>query len=96
MYLQQQPIPGYWYSNLSGQLIQVRAMLYVSGKRNCIVLEDIYGSRFAFSCGGAAAGRARLIAQHWGCFTRLFHSFVSRIKSSSSSQLVAALINPSS
>ena len=45
MYLQQQPIPGYWYSNLSGQLIQVRAILYVLGKRNCIVLEDIYGKR---------------------------------------------------
>lgn len=50
MYLQQQPIPGYWYSNLSGQLIQVRAMLYVSGKRNCIVLEDIYGKRDYVSC----------------------------------------------
>lgn len=45
MFLQQRPIPGYWYSNLSGQLIQVRAILYTSGKRSHIVLEDIHGKR---------------------------------------------------
>ncbi|MGD2137495.1 MAG: hypothetical protein PVJ66_01675 [Gammaproteobacteria bacterium] len=45
MYLQQKPIPGYWYSNLSGQLIQVRALVYSSGKRSRIVLEDISGKR---------------------------------------------------
>jgi hypothetical protein len=45
MFLQQRPIPGYWYSNLSGQLIQVRAILYISGKRTRIVLEDIHGKR---------------------------------------------------
>jgi hypothetical protein len=45
MYLQQQPIPGYWYSNLSGQLIQVRALVYLSGKRSRVVLEDISGKR---------------------------------------------------
>ena len=28
MFLQQKPIPGYWYSNFSGQLIQVRAIVY--------------------------------------------------------------------
>ncbi len=41
MLLQQKPIPGYWYSNFSGQLIQVRAIVYLAGKRRRIVLEDI-------------------------------------------------------
>jgi hypothetical protein len=45
MFLQQRAIPGYWYSNLSGQLLQVRAILYISGKRRRIVLEDIRGKR---------------------------------------------------
>ncbi len=45
MLLQQQPIPGYWYSNFSGQLIQVRAIVYLAGKRRRIVLEDISGKR---------------------------------------------------
>jgi hypothetical protein len=45
MYLQQRPIPGYWYSNLSGQLLQVRAMVYACGERRSIVLEDIHGKR---------------------------------------------------
>lgn len=45
MFLQQRAIPGYWYSNISGQLIQVRAILYISGKRRHIVLEDIHGKR---------------------------------------------------
>ncbi len=45
MFLQQQPMPGYWYSNFSGQLIQVRAMLYISGKCQRILLEDIRGKR---------------------------------------------------
>ena len=45
MYLQQKPIPGYWYSNLSGQLLQVRAMVYADGERRSIVLEDIHGKR---------------------------------------------------
>ena len=45
MYLQQRPIPGYWYSNLSGQLLQVRALVYSAGRRRSIVLEDIQGKR---------------------------------------------------
>jgi hypothetical protein len=45
MLLQQKPIPGYWYSNFSGQLIQVRAIVYLSGQRRRIVLEDISGKR---------------------------------------------------
>jgi len=45
VFLQQKPIPGYWYSNFSGQLIQVRAIVYLAGKRSRIVLEDISGKR---------------------------------------------------
>jgi hypothetical protein len=45
MFLQQQPMPGYWYSNYSGQLMQVRAILFISGKCRRIVLEDIRGKR---------------------------------------------------
>jgi len=45
MFLQQKPIPGYWYSNFSGQLIQVRALVFVRGKRNRIIIEDINGKR---------------------------------------------------
>ena len=45
MLLQQKPIPGYWYSNFSGQLIQVRAIVYLAGQRRRIVLEDISGKR---------------------------------------------------
>jgi hypothetical protein len=44
MYLQQKPIPGYWYSNLSGKLIQVRALVY-SGRYRSVVIEDINGQR---------------------------------------------------
>jgi len=45
MFLQQKPIPGYWYSNLAGQLIQVRAIVFSSGRRSRIILEDISGKR---------------------------------------------------
>jgi hypothetical protein len=45
MFLQQKPIPGYWYSNLAGQLIQVRAIVFSAGQRSRIVLEDISGKR---------------------------------------------------
>jgi hypothetical protein len=45
MFLQQKPIPGYWYSNFSGQLIQVRALVFTQGKRNRIIIEDINGKR---------------------------------------------------
>ena len=45
MYLQHKPIPGYWYSNLSGQLIQVRAIVLTSRRSNRIILEDIHGKR---------------------------------------------------
>ena len=45
MFLQQKPIPGYWYSNLAGQLIQVRAIVFAAGQRSRIILEDISGRR---------------------------------------------------
>lgn len=45
MFLQQKPIPGYWYSNLSGQLIQVRALVFSQGRRSRIITEDIHGKR---------------------------------------------------
>ena len=45
MFLQQKPIPGYWYSNLAGQLIQVRAIVFAAGQRSRIILEDISGNR---------------------------------------------------
>ena len=45
MFLQQKPIPGYWYSNLAGQLIQVRAIVFSAGQRSRIILEDISGKR---------------------------------------------------
>jgi hypothetical protein len=45
MFLQQKPIPGYWYSNFSGQLIQVRALVFAQGRRNRIIIEDINGKR---------------------------------------------------
>ena len=45
MFLQQKPIPGYWYSNQSGQLIQVRAIVFSGGRSHRIVIEDISGKR---------------------------------------------------
>jgi len=45
MFLQQKPIPGYWYSNFSGQLIQVRALVFAQGRHNRIIIEDINGKR---------------------------------------------------
>jgi len=45
MLLQHKPIPGYWYSNYSGQLLQVRAVVFLDGKRCRIILEDINGKR---------------------------------------------------
>lgn len=45
MFLQQKPIPGYWYSNQAGQLIQVRAIVFSGGRGSRIVIEDISGKR---------------------------------------------------
>jgi hypothetical protein len=52
MFLQQKPIPGYWYSNLAGQLIQVRAIVFSSGRHTRIVLEDISGKRQSVDMAG--------------------------------------------
>ena len=45
MLLQQRPIPGYWYANIVGQLVQVRAVMYSGNKISRIVLEYINGRR---------------------------------------------------
>lgn len=39
------PIPGYWYANISGQLMQVRAVLYEGAAASRTVLEYINGRR---------------------------------------------------
>ena len=39
------PIPGYWYANIKGQLMQVRAVLYEGTKANRTILEYINGRR---------------------------------------------------
>ena len=40
-----QPIPGYWYANIIGQLQQVRVVLYHGAEQSRVVLENINGSR---------------------------------------------------
>lgn len=45
MFLQHKPIPGYWYSNQAGQLIQVRAIVFMGGTGRRVVIEDISGKR---------------------------------------------------
>ena len=39
------PMPGYWYTNIVGQLQQVRVVLHESGRARRIVLENINGKR---------------------------------------------------
>lgn len=39
MRIQQEPIPGYWYTNIVGQLVQVRAVLHIQGQIKQIALE---------------------------------------------------------
>ncbi len=45
MLLQHRAIPGYWYANIVGQLVQVRAVLYTNGVLTRILLEYINGRR---------------------------------------------------
>jgi hypothetical protein len=45
MLLQHRPIPGYWYANIVGQLVQVRAVLYDKTRPCRIALEYINGRR---------------------------------------------------
>ena len=40
-----QPIPGYWYTNIIGQLQQVRLILHEGQRKSRIVLENINGKR---------------------------------------------------
>ncbi len=43
--LVQQPIPGYWYTSMVGQLQQVRIVLHEGQRQSRIVLENINGQR---------------------------------------------------
>jgi len=45
MFLQQKPIAGYWYTNIVGQLVQVRALLYSDGSLSRVALEYANGKR---------------------------------------------------
>jgi hypothetical protein len=40
-----QPIPGYWYSNIVGQLQQVRVVLHEGRRQSRVILESINGKR---------------------------------------------------
>lgn len=40
-----QPMPGYWYTNIVGQLHQVRVVLHEGLRQRRIVLENINGKR---------------------------------------------------
>jgi hypothetical protein len=39
------PMPGYWYTNIAGQLQQVRVVLHEGRRSSRIVLESINGRR---------------------------------------------------
>jgi hypothetical protein len=43
--LAHQPMPGYWYTNIVGQLQQVRIVLHEGSRQRLIVLENINGKR---------------------------------------------------
>jgi hypothetical protein len=40
-----QPMPGYWYTNIVGQLQQVRVVLHEGRRQSRIMLESISGRR---------------------------------------------------
>lgn len=42
---QQNPVPGYWYTNIVGQLVQVRALMYRAGRVDLVALEYASGKR---------------------------------------------------
>lgn len=44
MAARQKPVPGFYYINMAGQLIKVRALLYVDGLVRRVVLEYLDGS----------------------------------------------------
>jgi hypothetical protein len=43
--LAHQPMPGYWYTNIVGQLQQVRVVLHEGRRQRYIMLENINGKR---------------------------------------------------
>ena len=43
--LAHQPMPGYWYTNIVGQLQQVRVVLHAGRRQKLVVLENISGKR---------------------------------------------------
>ncbi len=43
MAVKQKPVPGYYYINLTGQLIRVKALLYVDGNLARVVIEYMDG-----------------------------------------------------
>jgi len=43
--LAHQPIPGYWYTSMVGQLQQVRIVLHEGQQQSRVVLENINGRR---------------------------------------------------
>jgi hypothetical protein len=43
--LAHQPMPGYWYTNIVGQLQQVRVVLHEGLRQRRVVLESITGKR---------------------------------------------------
>ncbi len=45
MLLQQKPIPGYWYTNIVGQLVQVRALMFRGNQLDLVALEYASGKR---------------------------------------------------
>ena len=50
--LLRQPIPGYWYTNVIGQLQQLRVVLHEGRRSNRIVLESINGRRLTVDLDG--------------------------------------------
>ncbi len=44
MTVRQKPVPGFYYINVTGQLIKVRALLYVQGMVRRVVIEYLDGS----------------------------------------------------
>jgi hypothetical protein len=47
-----QPMPGYWYTNIVGQLQQVRVVLHEGPRQSRIMLESINGRRQAVDLDG--------------------------------------------
>ncbi len=45
MAVKQRPVPGFYYINLAGQLIKVRALVYSGGVLNRVVVEFLDGRR---------------------------------------------------